>query len=182
VLFLTGIFEELPQASLAAVVIVAAAGLVDLDGIRALGRIRGSAILLAAVTVSGVLLLGVLGGVLIGVIVSMLGLFARLNRPGILVVERSGGELVARIDGPVYFANAGYVHTQLLAIADAAPSRPRTLVLDLVAVSDTDVTALLRVPALERDLSVRTIGLQFENASPRLVELARRTPGLSDRC
>ena len=44
VLFLTGLFEELPQASLGAVVIVAAAGLVDLDTIRALGRIRGSAL------------------------------------------------------------------------------------------------------------------------------------------
>ena len=60
VLFLTGLFETLPQASLGAVVIVAAAGLVDLEAIKALGRIRGSAIVLASVTVFGVLLLGVL--------------------------------------------------------------------------------------------------------------------------
>jgi SulP family sulfate permease len=182
VLFLTGIFEELPEASLAAVVIVAAAGLVDLEAIRILGRIRGSAILLASVTVFGVLLFGVLGGVLIGVILSMLGLIARLNRPEILILERPGDELVARIEGPVYFANVSYVHAELLALADSAPARPGTLVLDLVAVPDTDVTALLRVPALERDLSVRSIALRFENVPPRLLELGRRTPGLSDRC
>ena len=183
VLFLTGLFEELPQASLAAVVIVAAAGLVDVESIRMLGRIRGSAIVFASATVFGVLLLGVLDGVLIGVILSMVGVVAQLNRPGIVVLDQHGdGELVARLEGPVYFANVGYVHARLLALADSAPAPPRTLVLDLVAVSDTDVTTLLRVEAFERDLSARGIALRFENVAPRLLELARRTPGLSDRC
>ena len=182
VLFLTGLFEDLPQASLAAVVIVAAAGLVDVEAIRALGRIRGSAIVIASATVLGVLLFGVLDGVLIGVILSMLGLVAGLNRPDIVVHAHSGNELVALIEGPVYFANVGYVHTRLLDLVDSAPVRPRTLVVDLVAVADTDVTTLLRVPALERDLSARNIGLRFANVEPRLLELARRTPGLSDHC
>ena len=183
VLFLTGLFESLPQASLAGVVIVAAAGLVDVEAIRALGRIRGSAIVIASATVFGVLLLGVLDGVLIGVLLSMLGLVALLNRPEIVVSDRSGeGELVARLEGPVYFANVGYVQARLLELADSAPVRPRTLVLDLVAVPDTDVTTLLRVPAFERDLSARSIALRFENVEPRLRERARLTPGLSDRC
>jgi SulP family sulfate permease len=183
VLFLTGLFEELPQASLGAVVIVAAAGLVDLDAIRALGRIRGSAIIFATATVFGVLLLGVLDGVLIGVVLSMLGVVWQLNRPEIMVIEGAGDEeLVARIEGPVYFANVGNVHAQLLELVDSAPVKPRRLVLDLVAVPDTDVTTLLRIPALETDLSKRDIALRFENANPRLRELGRHTPGLEDRC
>lgn len=183
VLFLTGLFEELPQASLGAVVIVAAAGLVDLDTIRALGRIRGSAIVFASATVFGVLLLGVLDGVLIGVLLSMLGLVWRLNRPEIMVIERPGDdELVVRIEGPVYFANAGNVHERLLELVDSAPVKPRRLVVDLVAIPDADVTTLLRIPVLESDLSKRDIDLRFENAGPRLLELARRTPGLADRC
>ena len=72
-------------------------------------------------------------------------------------------------------------HAELLALADSASVRPGTLVLDLVAVPDTDVTTLLRVSALERDLSVRNIALRFENVPARLLELGRRTPGLSDR-
>jgi hypothetical protein len=60
--------------------------------------------------------------------------------------------------------------------------KPRTLVVDLVAIPDADVTTLLRVPAFERDLSARGISLRFENAGPRLLELAQRTPGLADRC
>ena len=54
--------------------------------------------------------------------------------------------------------------------------------IDLVAIPDTDVTTLLRIPALERDLSARGIALRFENAGPRLLELAERTPELADRC
>jgi sulfate permease, SulP family len=183
VLFLTGLFESLPQASLGAVVIVAAAGLVDLDTIRALGRIRGSALVFASATVFGVLLLGVLDGVLIGVVLSMLGVVWRLNHPEITVIEgRGDDELVARIEGPVYFANVGNVHARLLALADSARVKPRRLVVDLVAIPDADVTTLLRIPVLERDLSTREMALRFENAGPRLLELAKRTPGLADRC
>jgi sulfate permease, SulP family len=183
VLFLTGLFESLPQASLAAVVIVAAAGLVDVEAIRVLGHIRGSAIVFALATVFGVLLLGVLDGVLIGVILSMLGVVAQLNRPEIVVIDRpEDGELVVRLEGPVYYANVGYVHARLLELADSAPVKPRTFVLDLVAVPDTDVTTMLRVAALERDLTARGMTLTFTNVMPRLRELAQRTPGLADRC
>jgi high affinity sulfate transporter 1 len=182
VLFLTGLFEALPQASLGTVVIVAAAGLVDLDAIRALGRIRGSAIVFASTTVFGVLVFGVLDGVLIGVVFSMLGLVWRLNQPEIRVIQQAGDELVARIEGPVYFANVGNVHARLLELVDSAPVKPRALVVDLIAIPDVDVTTLLRIPAFESDLNGRGIALRFENAVPRLLELARRTPGLTDRC
>jgi sulfate permease, SulP family len=164
VLFLTGLFESLPQATLGAVVIAAAAGLVDLEAIRALGRIRGSALVLASTTLFAVLLLGVLDGVLIGV-----------------VEGRASDELVVRIRGPLYFANVGHVQARLLELVSSAATRPRTIVLDLVAVSDADVTTMLRLPALEEDLRERGIGLRFERAGPRLLELGRRTPGFADR-
>jgi SulP family sulfate permease len=180
VLFLTGLFESLPQASLGAVVIVAAAGLVDLEAIRALGRIRGSALVLGSATLVGVLLLGVLDGVLIGVLLSMLGLVWRLNRPDLVVEQGPTGELVVRVVGPIYFANVGNLHTRLLELVDSAPDRPRTLVIDLIAVADVDVTTLLRVQELERHLAERGVALRFVNASPRVLELARRTPGLAD--
>jgi hypothetical protein len=44
------------------------------------------------------------------------------------------------------------------------------------------VTTLLRVPALERDLTARNIALRFKNVGPRLLELGRRTPGLTRHC
>jgi len=77
----------------------------------------------------------------------------------------------------VYFANVSYVQTRLFELVDSAPAKPRMLVVDLVAIPDAEVTTLSRIPALEGDLSSREISLHFENAAPRLLELARRTPG-----
>ena len=153
-----------------------------MEAINALGRIRGSAIALASATVFGVLLLGVLDGVLIGVVLSMLALVWRLNNPDLVVVAEQGGDrLVVRVLGPLYFANIGLARSRLLKLADSDAHRPRMLVLDLVGVLDADVTTLLELPELERDLRDRGVELQFENIAPRVRELARRTPGLADR-
>jgi MFS superfamily sulfate permease-like transporter len=201
-LFLTGLFEALPQATLGGVVIVAAAGLVDIDALRSLGRIRGTAVVLGSVTLLGVLALGVLKGVLIGVIASLGALVAALNRPQIEVLGRRPGRdswrdlgqypdgetetatLVTRIGGPVYFANVTRVHSLLVESVDAAPEPPRILVVDLVAVTDTDVSTLLRLPAIDRDLQERGVTLRLANPSDQLVRLLERAPdptGLSER-
>jgi SulP family sulfate permease len=198
-LFLTGLFESLPQASLGAVVIAAAAGLVSVDALRSLGRIRGSALLLGSLTAVGVMLLGVLDGVLIGVVASMLGLVSALNRPALVVLGRRPGRttwrpferyrdgetvpgvLVVRVESPVYFANVGNVEERLLGLVDSA-EHPDVLVIDLVAVSDTDVTSMLRLPQLDRELHDRGVELRLANANARLVEIGRRTPGFDDLC
>jgi MFS superfamily sulfate permease-like transporter len=82
----------------------------------------------------------------------------------------------------VYFANVGNVHERLLEAVDSAPVKPRRLVVDLVAIPDADVTTLLRIPILERDLSKRDIALRFENANLQLPELHGIRRGLADRC
>jgi hypothetical protein len=64
---------------------------------------------------------------------------------------------------------------------DGVPAQGVELVIDLFAVSDTDVTTLLRVSALERDLTARNIALRFDNVGPRLLGLGRRTPGVAGR-
>jgi sulfate permease, SulP family len=197
-LFLTGLFDSLPQATLGAVVIVAAAGLVDVKTLRAFGRIRGSALVLGLVTLVGVLLLGVLGGVLIGVLASMLGLVHQLNRPDVVALARAPGTtswhergsapgeapptgvLVVRIGGPVYFANAGRFQRRLLELVDAETEPTQTLVIDLVAVGDIDVTTMQRLPALERALRERGVTLRLARPNQRLAEHCERMPELAD--
>ena len=137
--------------------------------------------MLASATVFGVLLLNVLDGVLIGVLLSMVGLISRLNHPDLVVVGEGGDRLVVRVLGPLYFANVGNAHSRLLELVDSRADRPLTLVLDLVGVPDVDVTTLLKIVELERKLDERGIALRFDNVSPRVVELARRTPGLAER-
>ena len=89
--FLTPLFEDLPQATLGAVVIVAVTGLVDLAALRRVRQLRVRDFRLALVALAGVLVLGVLQGVLVAVVVSMITLIHGVNHPPIEVLGRRPG-------------------------------------------------------------------------------------------
>jgi high affinity sulfate transporter 1 len=90
-LFLTGLFRTLPDAVLAAVVLVAVAGLIDIAELRHLWRASRLDFAAAAVALAGVLLMGVLDGVLIAVLASILMLLARVSRPHVAFLGRIPG-------------------------------------------------------------------------------------------
>lgn len=79
--FLTSLFKDLPQATLAAIVIVAVASFVDVAEVRRFAGLRPSAIVLTVVALAGVLLLGVLPGLLVAAGLSLVILIHRLSRP-----------------------------------------------------------------------------------------------------
>ncbi|MGY1693676.1 SulP family inorganic anion transporter [Geodermatophilus sp. SYSU D00814] len=104
-LFLTGLFEQLPEATLAAVVVAAVVDLVDVAALRRLyrvwtgqraGRLRWltarTDFAAAATALLGVLLFGTLPGLCIGVGVSLLLVLARSSRPQVTRLGRIGGE------------------------------------------------------------------------------------------
>ena len=100
-LFLTALFEDLPEATLAAVVIAAVIELVDIDALRRLYRIRSSALgslygpfarpdfIAALAAMLGVLLFDTLPGLIIGIAVSMTLLLYRASKPNIAVLGRT---------------------------------------------------------------------------------------------
>ena len=102
-LFLTGLFEDLPEATLAAVVIAAVVELVDIAALRELyrlysrrlGRIYGRAarpdFIAAVAALLGVLIFDTLPGLVIGVIVSLLLLLYRSSRPHVAELGRVAG-------------------------------------------------------------------------------------------
>ena len=90
-LFLTGLFRTLPDAVLAAVVLVAVKGLIDLRELRHLWRVSRLDFAAAAVALAGVLLMGVLDGVLIAVLASVVMLLARSSRPHVAFLGRIPG-------------------------------------------------------------------------------------------
>ena len=89
--FLTPVFEQLPLAVLAGIVIVAGLGLFELDGFRALWRIRRSEFWLGAATVASVLVLGMLGGIAFAIGLSLIAALARLVRPHTAELGRVAG-------------------------------------------------------------------------------------------
>jgi SulP family sulfate permease len=193
-LFLTPLFENLPEATLGAVVVVAVAGLVDLAALGRIRQLRFRDYALALVALAAVLVLGVLEGVLLAVVVSMLTLLHESNHPPIEVLGRRPGSghwrdlhrhpdgetvpglLVLRPLVMIYFGNGPRLRRRLLDLVDAADPAPRVLLLDLDAVPDIDVTALDVMASLDLDLRRRGVTLWLTNLNARPLDMLRRHP------
>ena len=87
-LFLAPLFEDLPQATLAAIVVVAISGFFRVDELRRFARLRRDALVLSLVALVGVLVLGVLPGLLIAVALALVELMRRFGAPPVRVLAR----------------------------------------------------------------------------------------------
>ncbi|MFI6573336.1 SulP family inorganic anion transporter [Nocardia fluminea] len=182
-LLLTGLFENLPEATLAAVVIAAVIELVDIAALRRLYRvwthmlasIYGKAaradFLAAMAAMLGVLVFDTLPGLLIGIGVSMLLLVYRASQPHVAELGKEGtlwvaavrhpdavtrpDLLVVRVESGLFFANSDYVKDQ---IEGLCTDRTRMVVLDAETSPSVDVTAAAMLLALRDTLAVRRIG------------------------
>jgi MFS superfamily sulfate permease-like transporter len=165
-LFLTGLFEELPEATLSAVVIAAVIELVDFPALRRLyrvwtdrlGSIYGFAaradFAAAIAAMLGVLIFDTLPGLVIGIAVSMLLLLYRVSRPHVAGLAKSGGAwldvdphddlelnpevLVIRVESGLFFANSDHVRDR---IESLRTSSTRIVVLDAETSPFIDISA-----------------------------------------
>lgn len=185
-LFLTGLFEKLPEATLAAIVIAAVVELVDIGSLirlwrlwtRRLGDIYGISaradFIAAVAALLGVLVFDTLPGLFIGIGVSMLLLLFRASRPNIARLGRTTagtwvdagrdadahttpGVAVLRVESGLFFANADHVRAAVRGIA--AREHASAVVLDAETVPFIDVTAARMLTDLRHDLARRGAGL-----------------------
>ena len=180
-LFLTPLFADLAEATLGAIVLVAVLGLLDTSALRSIGRIRRRDVWLGVIAIVGILLFGVLGGVLIAVILSVLVLIHGVNVMPIRILglEQSGrfvdtgraGEaladiLIVRPEGGIYFGNIGRICARVEYFLSLKPE-VRTLVIDASAIPDIEITGALGLGALEKRLGDRGIELWIASPTPR---------------
>jgi len=183
-LFAPGLLRNLPQPTLAAVVIAASLSLADIAGLRRLWRQRKSDFALAMTAFLGVALLGVLPGIGLAVALSILDVFRRAWRPHQAVLGRvpdlAGyhdtrvyphgdmlpGLVIFRFDSPLFFANANTFRDSILALADADPS-PQWIVVAAEPITDIDTTAADMLEDLDIKLNAKGVSLIFaEMKSP----------------
>ncbi len=173
-----GLFRNLPQPTLAAVVMAAAYSLADLPGLRRLWEVRRTEFALSIAAFLGVALLGVLPGIGIAVGLSILNVFrrswwpysTRLGRvdgvPGYHDVrshpeaEQIDGLIVFRFDAPLFFANTRSFREQVRALAATEP-RPRWIVVAAEPITDVDTTAADMLEDLDEALNRQGISLVF---------------------
>lgn len=184
-LFLTGLFEQLPEATPAAVVIAAVVELVDVDALvrlyrvwsARLGSIYGHAartdFAAAMAAMLGVLVFDTLPGLIIGVAVSMLLLLYRASRPHVAPVGTDGnrwvdlernpdvrstpGILVVRVESGLFFANADHVRDRIVELMDDATT---VVVLDAETSPFIDVSAAQMLVKLRNELERRNIAFR----------------------
>jgi sulfate permease, SulP family len=178
---LATLLADLAEAILGAIVLVAAIGLVNLAPLRRISTIRRRDFSLGLVALAGVLTFGVLRGVLIAVLISLLTLAHEANHPRIVTGRPVPGLLVVRPEGRLYFANGRRVCEQILQLAIETEPAPRVVVLDAGAIPDLEVTALERLADLAEDLHGRGMALWVTGLGQRPYEMTRRAAELLGR-
>jgi sulfate permease, SulP family len=178
---LASLLADLAQPILGAIVLVAAIGLVNLAPLRRIRSVRQRDFWLGLVALGGVLTFGVLRGVLVAVLISLLVLLHELDHPRIVAGQLAPGLLVVRPKGRLFFANARRVCEHIAAIAADRRPPPRVVLLDLGAVNDLDVTALDRLADLAEDLHGQGMVLWVAAPSQRPLEMLRRAAELLGR-
>ena len=158
VLFLAGLFADLPEAVLGAIVIWAVSGMLDPGKLTQYWRAHSLEFWAALGAMLGVLLINILPGVAIGVALSFILLIHTIDHPHIALLGRSRdgsrfvdleddpdatpipGVLIHRFEAELIFANADLFQDDVLARVHAAESPPETVILDFEAVGHVDVT------------------------------------------
>jgi MFS superfamily sulfate permease-like transporter len=178
IVLLPGLFRNLPQPALAAVVITASFSLADIPGTVRLWRQRKVEFLLSVTAFLGVALLGVLAGIAVAVALSILNVFRRAWRPyhtelgrveglqgyhdvrSYPDASRLPGLVIYRFDAPLFFANAKNFRDAVRRMAEADP-RPRWILIAAEPVTDIDTTASDVLQELDEDLNAQGISLVF---------------------
>jgi SulP family sulfate permease len=199
-LFLTPLLAPLPTATLGAIIIVASLGLIDIAAFRFLRQVRPAEFWLAVVTALGVLTVGVLQGILVAVVLSLITILYRISRPNDALLDEvnaSGGAvyrgvadtetpltlpglIVYRFDAPLIFANAAYFTERLEELIANAGEGLKCVILDAEAISDFDSTAAEALESLDADLERVGADLWIARANAPLRELLTAT-GLTTR-
>ena len=184
-LWLAGFLYHLPAAALGGLLMASAWSLCDAGEFRRLWRFRGISLAGALVTLAGVVALGVMEGILIGVVFSLVLLLRALAFPPDAVLGRTPdgtwhdpafrpdaarvpGLLVYRFTAPLFFANCALFRDRVEALVAAAPQPLAGVVIDGGALQDVDLMGCETLSELYGELHERGIQLVFGDLRDRV--------------
>jgi MFS superfamily sulfate permease-like transporter len=195
--FAPGLLRDLPLPMLAAIVITAAIGLIDVAAVRRLYRVRRSEFVLWLAAFAGVALLGVLVGIFTAILLSLADFVRRAWRPHDAVLGRVDelkgyhdvtrypsarqvpGLLLYRFDAPLFFANAAYFRRRVRGLVAEATRPVRWVVVAAEPITDVDTTAADILDQLLRELRQQQVTLAFAELKDPVKDRLRRY-GLDD--
>lgn len=197
VLFFSHLLRALPQPVLAAVVLVAVASLFKLSTLQQLWRGDRPEFVVAIASILGVLGSGLLRGVMIGAIISIVQLLRRASRPHVAVLGRvpgsefygdiegnpenqqSPGVLVFRVDSSILYFNAEYVRDQFIEQLNRSTPPVRLAVWCLGTTPHVDLSGAEMLEHLRAEMTKRGVTLKLAEVRGPL-RMALRAAGLEE--
>jgi SulP family sulfate permease len=192
ILLFAPVLALMPQATLAAVVIVYSIGLIKPSEFRAILSIRRTEFTWALAGLIGVVLLGTLKGILVAIVLSLIGLAYQVADPPVYVLGRKPGTnvfrprtpehpedesypglLLLRLEGRVFFANAQHIGQKISLLV--TETKPAVVAIDLGGVPDLEYTALKMLTEGERRQRERGVSLWLVGLNPGVLQMVQRS-------
>ena len=192
-LLLAPLIGMMPQATLAAVVIVYSIGLIKPREFREILTVRRTEFTWALIAFAGVVLVGTLKGIIVAIIVSLIALAYQVADPPVYVLGRKPGSnvfrprsdehpedetfaglLLLRLEGRVFFANAEHIAEKIKLLIDEA--QPKVVALHLRGVPDLEYTALKMLIEGEKRQREWGVRLWLVGMNPQVLEVIQRSP------
>jgi anti-anti-sigma factor len=195
-LFLAPLLGLLPNATLAAVVIVYSVGLIQPAEFAAIRQVRRMEFRWAIAACFGVLFFGTLQGIVVAIVISLIGLSGHAANPRVYVIGRKRGAdvlrplspehpddetfpglLILRPEGSLFFLNAQGVADMIRSLV--AEHKPQVVVLDMSRVPDIEYSALQMLIEGEHQVEERQASFWLAGLNPGVLEVVRHS-GLAD--
>ena len=182
-LFLSGLLRNLPQPVLAAIVLFAVTGLLKIATLRRLWKYHRGEFVVAIAAVAGVLGSGLLRGVMLGVIISIVMLLRRASRPNVAFLgripgtrrfsdmerhpenERIPGVLIFRVESSILYFNVEHVHDAFTEKLNTAVEPVKLVLCDLSNAPFVDLAGAEMLSELQRELAAK--GIEFRIVEAR---------------
>ena len=194
-LFLTGLLRNLPDVVLAAIVLVAVTGLIDVAALRRVFALSRMEFTIAMVALVGVLMLGILKGVLLAAIASMLLVIRRAAQPHVARLgripgtqrysdfvrhpdnEEVPGVVIVRVESGLFYFNVDHVRTRVRGHFAAGGPGLCAVVWDLSTSPYVDIAGAKLLGDVQRELAARGVAFRVVEAHWSVRELLRKEIG-----
>jgi sulfate permease, SulP family len=196
-LFLTGLLQTLPEVVLAAIVLVAVTGLINVPELRRVWALSRMEFSIAMAAFAGVLLLGILKGVLLAAVVSMLLLIQRAARPPVARLgrvpatrrysdlernpdnESLPGVLIVRVESSLLYFNVSHVRDEVRRHLAVAGPQLRLVVWDLSTSPYVDIAGARLLGETQRTLAALGVAMRIVEARAPVRDIIRKEIGMS---
>jgi high affinity sulfate transporter 1 len=191
-LYLTGLLKNLPEVILAVIVLHAVSGLIKVKELKRVYQLNKVEFVVAMIAFAGVLIFGILKGVMLAVIMSLVLLIRRIANPNVAVLGRIGstnhysdierhpdnitfkGILILRIEASILYFNSGSIQDKISGKIEEYGDGLKLVILDLSPSSYTDVGGSKMLVQLSNELKKKEIKLKIVEALSSVRDILRK--------